>query len=815
LEVQKDISRLSGVAKLGGQGFFDWTGGVISGSFEMLEQLRVRIMGPDLKSLARHSQEDLSQRGSLLLKGSTTWTGTGEVRLATAAQIVNTGTLTALSDAALTSTSCCVTRNDFINEGTIEKRGTTGTTRFAGVIFDQKGRLNVRSGEVLFETGHVMIRSDARFTGEGRSRFDNNVQVFLAGNATVSEEATVELSGSTTLVADGAFSGDGSVVWTGGYVEGDLEIGEGTTLRMAGNALKELRIGGGTEARILARGDAILDNATLTLRGNSTFVNRGMFRMTGGSHVRSATCCTNPSAFENEGALILPVGADAAVSNMHLRNSGTISLYESKLAIEGSLGFQQSDGQLLLDDARFESQSGFIFAGGKVTGSGALKGSVINYARFAPGDNHGILVVEGTYDQAPSGVLEIEIGGRDAGSTHDRLRVTGRTSLDGMLAVYRMADFVPAENEAFLILPYTTRQGDFARVTGLAFAPERSFELAYDAQHGELSGLVLNAVAPTGRGALFVSGGASAHSPGGHVFDLDPNRLTVEAWIKHSEMSEPDAVIITKGAAGANPSFELSLVGMGEDVRVRFQVATTEYSVVSSIGAAAGVWTHVAGVYDGSRIHVYVDGEPAGSMAYSGGVPPTDAPLRIGADAEGSRGFGGLIDEVRIWKKELSAAALNRAMYRTVDANETGLIAYYPFSAGTADAAGGRTWLRNWAPRWSTTASSPFPRGCTRNSAIGRRSSSRGRFEARIPMRRCSSTARPAWRGSAHSWHASSEAPDPSRMQAWIPTFTTSTKSLRWMGSRAATSVLRNPACRHRVWPGRPSCSADTVTWPS
>jgi hypothetical protein len=689
LEIQKNVSSLVGVAKLGGHGFFDWTGGALSGSFEMLEHLRVRILGPDLKSLSRLSQDDPSQRGRLALKGATTWSGSGEVRLASAAQIVNSGTLIALSDAALTSTSCCVTRNEFINHGTIEKRESSGTTRFAGVFFDQNGAVDVRSGEIIFEIGHVMIKDESRFSGEGRARFDNNVQVFLDGTAEVREEATVEISGSATMTASGAFSGDGTVVWSGGYVEGDLEIGERTAFRIEGTATKELRVGGGSESRILARGYAFLDGSTMTLRGKSTFANRGMFTISGDAHVRGASCCTNPSAFENQGALIVPVGADVVVSNMYLRNSGTISLYESSLNADSPLGFQQSDGQLLVDGGRFESKSGFIFTGGKVIGNGVLKGSVINYARFAPGDIHGVLVIDGNYDQAPSGALEIEIGGREPGSSHDRLRVTGSTTLDGLLAIYRAADFEPAENDAFMILQYPSRQGEFSRVTGLSFTPERSLALGYDRSHGDMHGLVLNAAAPTGRGALYVSQGSHVHSPQGHTFDLDPNRLTVEAWIKHSEQSEPDAVLISKGATGANPSFELSLVGMGEDVRVRFMVAADEYSVVSSMGAAAGVWTHIAGVYDGAHIRIYIDGELAGSMAYSGGMPLTADPLRLGAAGDGSRGFGGLIDEVRIWKNERSAAAITHTMYRTLAGDENGLAAYYPFSAGMADGAGG------------------------------------------------------------------------------------------------------------------------------
>jgi hypothetical protein len=66
----------------------------------------------------------------------------------------------------------------------------------------------------------------------------------------------------------------------------------------------------------------------------------------------------------------------------------------------------------------------------------------------------------------------------------------------------------------------------------------------------------------------------------------------------------------------------------------------------------AGQWHHVAGVYDGKEIRVYLDGKQVGELAASGKRTTNNLPLILGADPDGSGAptdsISGLLDGVRL-----------------------------------------------------------------------------------------------------------------------------------------------------------------------
>jgi large repetitive protein len=68
-----------------------------------------------------------------------------------------------------------------------------------------------------------------------------------------------------------------------------------------------------------------------------------------------------------------------------------------------------------------------------------------------------------------------------------------------------------------------------------------------------------------------------------------------------------------------------------------------------------GQWHHVAGVYDGQRVALYVDGVLEGSMTASGSLALCAEPLWLGNNP-GARGewFKGALDEVRLYGYGLS-----------------------------------------------------------------------------------------------------------------------------------------------------------------
>jgi fibronectin type 3 domain-containing protein len=86
---------------------------------------------------------------------------------------------------------------------------------------------------------------------------------------------------------------------------------------------------------------------------------------------------------------------------------------------------------------------------------------------------------------------------------------------------------------------------------------------------------------------------------------------------------------------------------------------------------SAGVWTHVAGTYDGTTQRLYVNGAQVASLALSGSITTSTSPVKIGGNAIWSEWFTGLIDEVRIYSRALSPAEIQSDMSTSVTADTT------------------------------------------------------------------------------------------------------------------------------------------------
>jgi hypothetical protein len=105
-----------------------------------------------------------------------------------------------------------------------------------------------------------------------------------------------------------------------------------------------------------------------------------------------------------------------------------------------------------------------------------------------------------------------------------------------------------------------------------------------------------------------------------------------------------------------------------------------------------GQWHHVAGVYNGSQVVLYVNGVLVKSASRSGLLATNTDALRIGNRQAGDRAYDGAIDEVRVWNRALPLSEIVANRDKELTGTEPGLVAYYRFNEGTGqvgiDAAG-------------------------------------------------------------------------------------------------------------------------------
>ncbi len=132
--------------------------------------------------------------------------------------------------------------------------------------------------------------------------------------------------------------------------------------------------------------------------------------------------------------------------------------------------------------------------------------------------------------------------------------------------------------------------------------------------------------------------------------------ITVEAWIKLNSVTGNYQDILCReawGQAGTGGGYEFAITSTGK-VRLDLYQSHNQYTtVIGATTVTTNTWHHVAGVFDGSQMRVYLDGVLDGSLSTTNGPASGTSALNIGKSTYTTYYFGGLIDEVR-----LSAAAL-------------------------------------------------------------------------------------------------------------------------------------------------------------
>jgi hypothetical protein len=154
--------------------------------------------------------------------------------------------------------------------------------------------------------------------------------------------------------------------------------------------------------------------------------------------------------------------------------------------------------------------------------------------------------------------------------------------------------------------------------------------------------------------------------------------FTVELWAKPAQISTD----VFSPASSIDASLNS---GNSRDGWLFYQATNTwQFRVGGSSGykatltggsAQSNVWHHLAGVYDGVNVSLYVDGtKVAGPTAASGFVANGSQPFRVGATTIPNRTFDGWVDEVAFYTNALSAAVI-AAHFAAATTNNSGYAA--------------------------------------------------------------------------------------------------------------------------------------------
>ncbi|MBX3462333.1 MAG: metallophosphoesterase [Planctomycetes bacterium] len=152
-------------------------------------------------------------------------------------------------------------------------------------------------------------------------------------------------------------------------------------------------------------------------------------------------------------------------------------------------------------------------------------------------------------------------------------------------------------------------------------------------------------------GVLALDGKQACLEIGADALPLPDGPFTLEAWVRGDYGSRTALVAKTENSDyalfGSRGAAEFSVWLEGEDGSGGYAVARAGDGALQP-----GRWHHVAGVFDGSEVRCYVDGELRARRAAAGRRRTNALPLFVGADPNGDgkpvSHFAGAIDEVRL-----------------------------------------------------------------------------------------------------------------------------------------------------------------------
>ncbi len=338
-----------------------------------------------------------------------------------------------------------------------------------------------------------------------------------------------------------------------------------------------------------------------------------------------------------------------------------------------------------------------------VSGAGNYTSNIRFAGRYSPGNGNigAITTFGGDLLFTPTGSLDIKLGGTSPGQ-YDQVRVTGVASLAGILRVTLVPGFVPTLGAVFTIITYASAAGaGFATIELPYVSSTTAFIVEYKATSVVLTlvnwppntlpapagywnfNSLVNGALPdmSGNGAdgqlmgevslstgLFGSAGefhgrsgegasgndaveiSSANRPQLHF----QAQVSAAAWVYPTADSQFRSIV---NQWYAMDSFQLGIV----NGNYFFSVAVPDpnetwgkhYMVETPV--TLNSWAHVAGVYDGSVIKIYVNGVLRASIPASGTLQQSTRPITIG-NHPSPNGFKGKIDEVRLYQQALTDA---------------------------------------------------------------------------------------------------------------------------------------------------------------
>ena len=169
-----------------------------------------------------------------------------------------------------------------------------------------------------------------------------------------------------------------------------------------------------------------------------------------------------------------------------------------------------------------------------------------------------------------------------------------------------------------------------------------------------------------GRVAEFDGTGDYLHIPNSPSLNITGDQITLTSWVYFDEVSGGPEIVLAKIVQEGQHSapyfaYNLCILSNGTP-RFFLTVEGSQKRLPGSPNFESGRWYHMAGVYDGSEMILYVDGEVSATMNAAGNINGYDTPLFLGINGGLGEPMDGKIDDVRIYDHALDQVEIQALM---------------------------------------------------------------------------------------------------------------------------------------------------------
>jgi hypothetical protein len=141
------------------------------------------------------------------------------------------------------------------------------------------------------------------------------------------------------------------------------------------------------------------------------------------------------------------------------------------------------------------------------------------------------------------------------------------------------------------------------------------------------------------------------------------NAMTFSAWVNPSNLSSWRTILLKEAPSGLAYGLYAS---NGSRPEAYIRIGGLDIGQAGTSALPTNTWTHVAATYDGATLRLYINGTQVATRAIGGSVAATTGALRIGGNLFWGEYFAGLIDEVRVYARVLTAAEITSDMNKAV-----------------------------------------------------------------------------------------------------------------------------------------------------